>query len=80
MHGRRVFIFVSKPYPWGLGPYGPEAAFPPPASYQPPTFSLFFLEVFAEIAIIGYYQRPSAEMASAPSRGHPHTPSSAGGR
>jgi len=25
-------------------------------------------------------QRPPAEMASAPSRGHPHTPSFAGGR
>ena len=34
------------------------------------------LEVFAKIAIIDYYQRPPAEMASAPSR----CPSSAGGR
>jgi len=25
-------------------------------------------------------QRPPAEVAPAPSRGHPHTPSSAGGR
>ena len=36
--------------------------------------------VLCGIAEIGKNQRPPAEMASAPSRGHPHTPSSAGGR
>jgi hypothetical protein len=37
-------------------------------------------EYLGELSIKAKNQRPPAEVAWAPSRGHPHTPSSAGGR
>jgi hypothetical protein len=38
------------------------------------------LKVIFLPSIVLKNQRPSAEVAPAPARGHPHTPSSAGGR